>query len=97
AAVLAGYAKALKAGGRPYVLEERHPHLRAMATTEERDPVRFWARLTRLIGDPTAEVAPPADARKLLLGDLPAADLPHWFRFRRRVGMGSLGKPRFVV
>jgi hypothetical protein len=95
AAILVGYAKAIKAGGRPYVLEERHPHLRAMAMTEE--PVRFWAKMTRLIDDTTADVPPPSDARKLLLGDLPATDLPHWFRFRRRAGADSLGKPRFVV
>jgi hypothetical protein len=97
AAILEGYVKALKAGGRPYVLEERHQHLRAMALTEERNPVRFWPKLTRLIDDATADVPVPSDARKLLLGDLPAADLSHWFRIRRRVGVGSLGKPRFVV
>jgi hypothetical protein len=98
AAILAGYVKSLKAGGKPYVLEARHQHLRALALDRRRDPAKYWPNLTALLDDATAEVpAPPPEVRKLLLGDLPAGDLAHWFRFRRRAGAGSLGKPRFVV
>ena len=47
AAVLDGYAEALKEGGKPFILEESHPDLREMALGAERDPVHFWSKLTR--------------------------------------------------
>ena len=37
-AVLEGYAEFLEAGGKPFILEESHPHLREMALRAERDP-----------------------------------------------------------
>src|SRR5262249_32460398 len=40
--ILTGYADALRAGGRPFVLEERNPELRAIAMSKDRDPVPFW-------------------------------------------------------
>jgi hypothetical protein len=94
-AILAGYRERLTAGGRPFVLEEHHPALRALAMDGERDPVPFWEKLTRLLAAPAAD--PPAAARTALLRDLPARDLAPAYRFRPRVGMGSLGKPRFVA
>src|SRR6516164_3231578 len=36
-AVLNGYAEFLEAGGKPFILEESHPHLREMALRAERD------------------------------------------------------------
>ena len=48
AAVLQGYSQSLEAGGSPFVLEEGHPALRAIATSAERDPVPFWSKLTKL-------------------------------------------------
>ena len=94
-AILDGYRDALAAGGTPFVLEERHPDLRAVATAAARDPVQFWAKLTKLLDDPAVE--PPADARAALTRDLPSAGLNPAFRFRARAGMGSLGRPRFVA
>ena len=59
-AILTGYRDALESGGIPFVLEERHPELRAMAMAAERNPVRFWTKLTRVLNDPPAE--PPRSA-----------------------------------
>lgn len=94
-AIVQGYRDCLEQGGHPFILEERHPELRALATIEERDPVRFWKKLTRILEQPEAE--PPASAKTALARDLPVKKLDCQFRFRTRVGMGSLGKPRYVA
>ncbi len=93
--ILAGYAAALDAGGDPFVLEERHAGLRAMAMSADRDPVAFWKKLTKVLADPPAE--PPAAARAALTAGLPSPDLTPEFRRRPRVGVGSLGKARYVA
>lgn len=92
--VLKGYRQNLEQGGKPFVLEEKHPHLRAMALGADRDPVVFWAKFEKLLAQPAAE--PPAAAKKALLQDLPDTTLRPQFR-RRRAGVGSLGKPRYVA
>jgi uncharacterized protein (DUF2252 family) len=92
AAILDGYAQGLAQGGQPFVLEEDHPGLRLLALSEERDPVRFWAKLTAV----RPNVRPPAQIRRLLDRDLPARGLP--FRTIHRVaGLGSLGRERYVA
>jgi hypothetical protein len=91
AAILDGYADGLADGGRPFVLEEHHPWLRRAATGEERDPVAFWQRIGGL---PSARAVDRA-ARRLIIAALPAGASPPRFA-RRRAGMGSLGRPRFV-
>lgn len=93
--ILAGYRESLAAGGLPFVLEERHPELRRLAMAGERDPRRFWSELTALLRDP--ETLVPNDVRQLLMESLPSGVTKAEFRFRPRVGMGSLGKPRFVA
>lgn len=90
-AVLQGYSQSLEAGGSPFVLEESHPALRAIATSAERDPVPFWSKLTKL---PSA--TPPKRIRRLLTDWLPddAEDIV----FSARIaGVGSLGRPRYVA
>jgi hypothetical protein len=94
-AILAGYRKALKAGGMSFVLEERHRKLRALAMHADREPVRFWRKLTALLDDPAVE--PPDEARDALVREMPGEGLSPQFRFRPCSGMGSLGKPRFVA
>lgn len=94
-AILSGYRECLRAGGRPFVLEERHAHLRAVAMAADRSPPQFWEKMTKLLGDSAAEL-PPA-AKTVLMQDLPAEGLDLAFRVRPRVGMGSLGKQRYVV
>ena len=95
AAILDGYGATLDAGGDPFVLEERHPGLRAMAMSADRDPVAFWKKLTKVLADPPAD--PPAAARAALTADLPSPDLTPEFRRRPRGGVGSLGKARYVA
>jgi Uncharacterized protein conserved in bacteria (DUF2252) len=92
AALLAGYSETIAAeGGRPFVLEEEHPALRAMAMGAERDPVHFWAKLGAAR---TAEA--PRPVRKLLHQAMPESDAEP--RIAHRVaGLGSLGRPRFVA
>jgi hypothetical protein len=95
AAILGGYRDTLTAGGDPFVLEERHPELRALAMAADREPRPFWRKLTKLLAHPTATVPPAAEAA--LLRDLPNGNICPEYRVRPKVGVGSLGKPRFVA
>jgi hypothetical protein len=92
AALLAGYGETIGAGiGHPFVLEEEHPALRAMALGEERDPVRFWAKL-----DAARTATVPRAVRDLLRQAMP--EIEGRPRIARRVaGLGSLGRPRYVA
>jgi len=90
-AIAEGYAEGLRSGGRPFVLEEQHAWLRAIATSRLRDPVAFWQKLTAL-----PSIRAPASMRRLLAESLPRPGLP--FRVAHRIaGMGSLGRPRYVA
>ncbi len=92
AAILKGYRETITSGsGAPFVLEEEHPELRAMALGEERDPVRFWAKLN---GQRTA--TPPARVRAILQPSLPLHDGTPRF-VHRIAGLGSLGRARYVA
>jgi len=88
-----GYTETLKAGGRPFTLEENNAFLRDVALGELRDPVRFWKRIGQL---PDCARTVPLQAERALIESLPAADLPTRFKSRRG-GMGSLGRQRFVA
>jgi Uncharacterized protein conserved in bacteria (DUF2252) len=91
AAVLDGYAEALKEGGKPFILEESHSGLREMALGAERDPVHFWSKLTN-----ENPLTPPKHIQKLLHRSLPdRADKVAYFH--RIAGVGSLGRPRYVA
>jgi hypothetical protein len=90
-AVLEGYSQSLDAGGNAFVLEERHPALREMATGADRDPVPFWSKLAKL---PAAN--PPKRIKRLLERALPAPAADIQF-VSRIAGVGSLGRPRYVA
>jgi uncharacterized protein (DUF2252 family) len=92
AAILEGYAAGLAGGGRPYVLEENHLALRAMALGAEREPERFWARLATL--KPSRQV--PPRIRAMLAEALPKPAQPRRI-VHRIAGLGSLGRQRFTV
>ena len=91
--LLEGYRKSLAAGGRPYVLEETHAWMRAIAVSSLRDPVAFWAKLGRL---PTYRGAVPKKVGKLFARDFPEPDVPYRV-VHRTAGLGSLGRQRFVA
>lgn len=91
-AILAGYMKSLKAGGRPYVLAEEHDWLRQMVTGVLRDPVQFWKKLDDL---PNVRGPVPKRARRAIERMLPDPELEH--RIAHRIaGLGSLGRERYV-
>lgn len=90
-AIADGYAEGLAVGGRPFVLEEGHGWLRAIATSRLRDPVAFWQKLSAL-----PSLRAPATVRRLLSDSLPRAGLPFHVA-HRSAGLGSLGRPRFVA
>ena len=92
-AILEGYQEALQEGGRPFVLEEEHSWLRAIAVGKLRDPVAFWQKMDRL---PVVRGEVPESAREALEHLLPEQGIP--YRLAHRVaGMGSLGRERFVA
>jgi hypothetical protein len=94
AQILNGYRDGLRAGGQPFVLEEHHAWLRALALAALGEPAVYWARLEALRTVPGKRV--DATAARLLTRALPASDLE--YRVVHRVaGMGSLGRPRFVA
>jgi len=90
-AVLQGYSEYLQSGGKPFILEEAHPNLREMALGAERDPVKFWSKLTSLL-----VVTPPKRVRRLLDSSLPNGTGPTAYS-HRIAGEGSLGRPRYVA
>ncbi len=92
-ALLAGYRESLEAGGRPFVLAEKHRFLRQMALSELRDPVHFWEKMNDL---PTVKESVPASAKAALKSLLPEPGLA--FRLAHRIaGLGSLGRQRWVA
>jgi len=92
-AILAGYKKGLQAGGGPIVLAENHPWLRAMVTTELRDPQQFWEKLDSL---PTLRSRVPKSALRAINRLLPDEEIE--CRIAHRIaGLGSLGRERFVA
>lgn len=94
-AILTGYRGCMdRSDGRPFVLEERHPHLRALAVAADHDPVTFWEKMAKLAAGPAA--VPPPEARVALEAALPDAGLKIEFR-ARQAGIGSLGRARYVA
>jgi hypothetical protein len=92
AALLDGYVAALRAGGAPIVLAERHPWLREIAVGSARAPARFWERMAAL---PPFRGALPRAAEAALARSLPGRGLAYERR-ARVAGLGSLGHLRVV-
>ncbi|MHB8510093.1 MAG: DUF2252 family protein [Candidatus Dormibacteria bacterium] len=92
-AILAGYREAISSGGHPLVLAEDDRWLRQIALSKLRDPVRFWARMAEL-PQPPGRVAP--EVSMVLANALPEGSTGLDLR-RRRAGLGSLGRPRYVA
>jgi uncharacterized protein DUF2252 len=91
--IAAGYQKRLEQGGRPFVLEEEHGWLRAIAESKLRDPVVFWQKMEQL---PAVRGEVPESAREALEHLLPEAGIE--YRLTHRVaGLGSLGRVRIVA
>jgi len=91
-AILEGYSEALKNGGEPFVLSEKHPFLRDTATSRLREPKLFWGKFASL---PTIQSV-PTKVLLMLKRAMPEPKLP--FRVaHRQAGLGSLGRERFTA
>ena len=93
ASILEGYVAGLENGGSPFVLEESHAWLRAIAESKLRDPVVFWGKIDRL---QTVKGEIPESAREALEHMLPQHGIEYRVA-RRRAGLGSLGRVRLVA
>jgi uncharacterized protein (DUF2252 family) len=98
--LLQGYQQHISAGrnsptpATPFVLEEHHPDMRALALGADRDPEKFWTKYLKLLEKPA--VRPPAEVRQEIKRMLPDGARPE-YRQKKKAGLGSLGKPRFVA
>ncbi|MGA9526478.1 MAG: DUF2252 family protein [Terriglobales bacterium] len=91
-AILTGYSHGIEQGGKPFVLEEDHAWLRAIAESKLRDPVQFWQKLQKL---PPERGKVAESARDALEHSLPEPGIE--YRLLHRIaGMGSLGRVRIV-
>jgi uncharacterized protein (DUF2252 family) len=92
-AVLAGYRTQVEQKGTPFVLDDRHAKLRAMAMSDLRAPGPFWEKL---FGLPTLTQGVLASAHIALEQMLPEAGLRYHI-VHRVAGLGSLGHERYVA
>ena len=92
-AILSGYLNGISSGGKPFVLQEQHTELRAMAVARFRDPAAFWQKLETQT-KPIKVI--PKDAVQAIESMMPGHGLPYRL-FSRRAGAGSLGRQRFVA
>lgn len=92
-AILSGYTRSIREGGRPFVLGEHHRWLRDIAENELRDPIHFWAKMDAL---PAVRGRVPASAIEALEHLLPETGLKYKL-VRRVAGLGSLGHQRLVA
>ena len=92
-AILEGYAAGLRAGGRTFVLAERHHALREAAVERLKQPEKFWEKLYAL---PPVNQEIPDGARKGLRKAMPEGSSA--LRVVHRIaGLGSLGRRRYVA
>ncbi len=92
-ALVDGYRRGLKTGGRPYVLAEGNPWLRSIAVEQLRKPGQFWEDLTPLVRD-RSSTARQAETISLATMPEPRTDMR---TVRREAGVGSLGRPRYAT
>lgn len=91
--LLTGYIQAMENEGSPFVLAERHTHLRDAALGKLRDPLAYWQKLDAL---PSVEEAIPETVRRSLEQALPDVSL-EYRAVHRQAGLGSLGHERYTV
>jgi uncharacterized protein (DUF2252 family) len=89
AAILDGYRSSLDRGGFPLIID-RESRVGGIVRSRQRDPQRYWARLASF---PRATGRVP---RRKLRAALPDPNAPCTF-VHRIVGVGSLGRQRFVA
>jgi hypothetical protein len=92
-AILEGYRGGMDKGGHPLVLADHHVWLREVASSQLRDPARYWDKLSHW---PDVTNSTPPEVKRALRRALPprtpAARIVH-----RQAGLGSLGRRRFTA
>jgi hypothetical protein len=97
-AILNGYSDRIRQEPQPFLLAE-HDGLRELAADRLKNPKRFWAKKFEPDdgGPELVEVAKlPLVADRILAAALPEGGLSY-APYRRRAGLGSLGRPRFAA
>ncbi len=90
--VIKGYTDTLEhRDGKPFVLAETNQELNAIIMTSLEDPANFWGKIGKL-----TEAHPPSKAKEILKEMLSDKDLKPQF-LSRQIGLGSLGRARFVA
>jgi hypothetical protein len=93
--LIEGYRSQIERGGRPFVLMEANPKLRAMALQDLRQPTHFWARTESTVTPLKRGL--PDSVRKALEKILPKGAVPHYCILKDPKGMGSLGRQRYLA
>ncbi len=96
-AILEGYEEGLDAGGKPFIMERHIPWLWKIATHPSRTPEQFLINLEQKVkpgkhGIPSRLAEEAAEA----LSQVAPEGTEGSKLFRRRAGVGSLGRPRLV-
>jgi Uncharacterized protein conserved in bacteria (DUF2252) len=92
-AILSGYMTGLETGGRPFVLEEDHKNLRALAFSDFRNPRRFWKKL---LDQDKVRGGIPKNISKMFDEVMPKTEMPYQF-LSPVSGLGTLGRFRVVA
>jgi Uncharacterized protein conserved in bacteria (DUF2252) len=92
--IAGGYRDAMKIGGCPFVLAERHAWLRAIAQEQLREPQRFWAKLCGFRSISRQKV--PKDAWGAMQELIPDKNAV-WRIVLRQAGLGARGHQRYVA
>jgi hypothetical protein len=92
-AILDGYRRTLRSGGRPIVLAERETNLERMGLEAVKPPPDFWRKLQTL---PAQHHGLPREVLRTFKQSLPDPRLRYKV-VRRKAGLGSLGQRRFVA
>jgi hypothetical protein len=92
--LLEGYAEAIRSGGMPFVLAEKHGWLKRIAFQQLKSPDLYWQKLASWPTISTAKI--PSEARKALKNLLPDGKAPTRVVLRQ-AGLGSRGHQRYVA
>ena len=93
--LIEGYQAALRAGGEPLVLMEKHPKLRRMATQRLREPEVFWKALEAKTTKSPRDL--PDGLQRYFKQMLPEGAKPSYRIVKVPKGLGSLGRRRFLA
>jgi hypothetical protein len=95
AAIAAGYRRGLSGSPQPFILEDLHPALRDLAIVKGEDAEAEWQKLRK--GGKVGPRELGAPLHDLLVACLPSGTTDVRLYRRRKAGLGSLGRRRYVA